>query len=178
MIRSFEGHVPVLGESVYVDSSAQVIGQVQLGARSSVWPAVVIRGDANWVKIGECTNIQDGTVIHGNHDSAAAVGGDPTCLGDNVVVGHRAMLHACSIHDAVLVGMSVTVLDRAVVEPEVMIAAGSLVPPNKRLESGYLYMGTPVKKVRRLREDEIKHIYYTAQYYYELAQRHMASLSD
>ena len=171
-IRSFEGHEPVIGRSVYVDPSAQVIGQVELAEGCNIWPMVVIRGDTNWIKIGKNTNIQDGTVIHGNHDSANAPGGDPTMIGDQVVVGHRAMLHACTVHQAVLVGMSSTILDRAIIEPEVMIAAGSLVPPNKRLESGYLYMGSPVKKIRRLDKKEIAHIYYSANYYSQLASRY------
>lgn len=174
-VRPFESHIPQIAESVFIDESAQVIGQVVLSEGCSVWPGVILRGDTNWIKVGSYTNIQDGTVIHGNHDSPRAPGGDPTEIGSQVVIGHRAMLHACTVQDAVLIGMSATILDRVVIESEVLIAAGSLVPPGLRCESGFLYMGAPAKKIRPLTQAEVDHIYYSAKYYYKLGQRHRLS---
>ncbi len=148
MIYEFLKRSPQYDGSVFVAPSADIIGDVALGRESSVWFNVTIRGDVNWIRIGERSNIQDNTCIHVMNQTG------PTRIGNEVTVGHSAMIHGCTIHDRVLVGIHATVLDKAVIEPDVIVAAGSLVPPGKTLESGYLYMGSPVKQVRKLSDEE------------------------
>ncbi len=135
-IRTFRGKTPVIAESAYIDESAVLIGDVTVGEDSSVWPMVVIRGDDQAVVIGARSNIQDGSVIHVASDNELFPGGIPTIVGDDVVVGHKVLLHACSIGSKCLIGMSSTVLDGAVIEDGVVLGAGSLVPMGKRMESG------------------------------------------
>ncbi|NVC96082.1 gamma carbonic anhydrase family protein [Vibrio natriegens] len=153
-IRSYKGIKPQLGERVYVDSTSVLVGDIVIGDDSSVWPLVAVRGDVNHIHIGERTNIQDGSVLHVTHKNQENPNGYPLIIGNDVTVGHKAMLHGCEIHDRVLVGMGAIVLDGAVIQSEVMIGAGSLVPPGKVLESGYLYVGSPVKQARPLSEKE------------------------
>ena len=170
MIRSFRGISPRLGENSYIDASAVVIGDVEMGADCSVWPLTAIRGDSNIIRIGERTNIQDGSVLHVTHDGEFSPGGAELHIGSNVTVGHKVLLHGCRIGDYCLVGMGSIITDNAVVEDRVMIGSGSLVPPNKVLESRYLYLGNPVKRVRELREQELEFLEYVAQHYVELKQ--------
>lgn len=172
MIRPFDGIQPTIPASAFVDDSAVVIGDVALGEDTSVWPTAVIRGDVNRIRIGARTSIQDGSVVHATHDGPYTPGGASTTIGDDVTVGHKVILHACTIHDRVLVGMGAIVMDKAVVEADVIIGAGSLVPPGKVLESGYLYVGSPVKKVRPLTEKEKEQLVYSAGYYVKLARRY------
>ncbi|USD41201.1 gamma carbonic anhydrase family protein [Vibrio sp. SCSIO 43135] len=153
-IRSYKGIAPQLGERVYIDESAVLVGDIKIGDDSSVWPLVAARGDVNHIHIGERSNIQDGSVLHVTHKNKENPAGYPLLIGDDVTVGHKVMLHGCIIKDRVLVGMGAIVLDGAIIEEEVMIGAGSLVPPNKVLESGYLYVGSPVKQARPLSEKE------------------------
>ncbi|MGY3568370.1 gamma carbonic anhydrase family protein [Vibrio paucivorans] len=153
-IRSYKGIAPQLGERVYIDESAVLVGDIKIGDDSSVWPLVAARGDVNHIHIGERSNIQDGSVLHVTHKNKENPAGYPLLIGDDVTIGHKVMLHGCIIKDRVLVGMGAIVLDGAVIEEEVMIGAGSLVPPNKVLESGYLYVGSPVKQARPLSEKE------------------------
>lgn len=169
-IRSLRGKTPKIADSVYVDETAVVIGDVTIGADSSVWPMSVLRGDDQSIVIGERTNIQDGTVIHVASDNKLVPGGLPTVIGDDVVIGHKALLHACRIGNRCLIGMSSTVLDGAVIEDGAIVGAGSLVPMGKHLEGGYLYVGSPVKKVREIGEQE--------KYFIEYAAPHYASLKD
>jgi carbonic anhydrase/acetyltransferase-like protein (isoleucine patch superfamily) len=176
-IRPFDGKSPQLSERVFIDSTAVVIGDVTLGEDASVWPLTVIRGDIHHIRIGARSNIQDGSVLHVTHDGPFNPGGFPCVIGDDVTVGHKVMLHGCTIHDRVLVGMGSTVMDGAIVESEVVIGGGSLVPPGKRLESGYLYMGSPAKKIRALSEEERKFFTYTANKYRELKDRYLDSAS-
>lgn len=152
-IRSYKGICPQVGARVYIDSSSVLVGDIRIGDDSSVWPLVAARGDVNYISIGDRTNIQDGSVLHVTHKNAENPDGYPLIIGNDVTVGHKVMLHGCTIHDRVLVGMGAIVLDGVIIE-EVMIGAGSLVPPNKRLESGYLYVGSPVKQARPLSEKE------------------------
>lgn len=173
-IRSFEQHVPQLGSRVFVDDSAQVIGDVHIGDDSSVWPMTTIRGDIHRIRIGRRSSIQDGSVLHVTHDGPFNPGGFPCSVGDDVTVGHKVMLHGCTIHDRVLVGMGATIMDGAVVESEVIIGAGSLVPPGKTLASGYLYVGSPVKQARALTEQEKSFFLYSAGKYKELKDRYLA----
>ncbi|MGC4087363.1 MAG: gamma carbonic anhydrase family protein [Polyangiaceae bacterium] len=155
-LRPYKSSYPQTGDRVMIDKSSVVVGDVIMGDDVSIWPLVAIRGDVNQVIIGARTNIQDGSVLHVTHKSASNPTGYPLIIGEDVTVGHKAMLHGCTIGNRVLVGMGSILLDGVIVEEDVMIGAGSLVPPGKRLESGYLYLGSPVKQIRPLNEAEIK----------------------
>lgn len=153
-IRSYKAICPQIGDRVYIDSSSVLVGDIQIGDDSSIWPLVAARGDVNHIRIGERSNIQDGSVLHVTHKNAANPDGYPLLIGNDVTVGHKVMLHGCTIKDRVLVGMGAIVLDGVIIEEEVMIGAGCLVPPGKVLESGYLYVGSPVKQARPLTDKE------------------------
>lgn len=129
--RSYKGIYPQIGARVYIDSSSVLVGDIQIGDDSSIWPLVAARGDVNHIRIGERSNIQDGSVLHVTHKNAANPDGYPLIIGNDVTVGHKVMLHGCTIKDRVLVGMGAIVLDGVIIEEEVMIGAGSLVPPGK-----------------------------------------------
>ncbi|MDN3608579.1 gamma carbonic anhydrase family protein [Vibrio ostreicida] len=154
VLRSYKGIKPQIGQRVYIDSSSVLVGDIKIGDDSSIWPLVAARGDVNHIHIGERTNIQDGSVLHVTHKNKDNPNGYPLLIGHDVTIGHKVMLHGCIIKSRVLVGMGTTVLDAATIEEDVMIGAGSLVPPGKTLESGYLYVGSPVKRVRLLSNDE------------------------
>lgn len=173
MIRTFRGKQPKLGERVWVDDSAVIIGDVEIGDDSSVWPLVSIRGDMHQIRIGARTSIQDNSCLHITHASEFNPEGHPLTIGNDVTVGHMVMLHGCTIGNQVLVGMSSTILDGVVVEDKVVIGAGSLVPPGKKLESGYLYLGSPVKQVRPLTEAELSHFHYACQNYVKLKNEYL-----
>ncbi|WP_145538654.1 gamma carbonic anhydrase family protein [Yersinia alsatica] len=164
-IRPYLHHLPTLGERVMVDRSSVIIGKVTLGDDVSVWPLVAIRGDVHEVIIGARSNIQDGSVLHVTHQSEYNPEGYPLIIGEDVTVGHKAMLHGCTIGNRVLVGMGSIILDGAVVEDDVMIGAGSLVSPGKRLVSGHLYMGSPARQVRSLTPAEVEGLRYSASNY-------------
>ncbi|WP_153448040.1 gamma carbonic anhydrase family protein [Vibrio algicola] len=153
-IRSFKGIKPQLETGVYVDETSILVGEITIGQDSSVWPLVAARGDVNHIHIGQRTNVQDGSILHVTHKNDDNPHGFPLIIGNNVTIGHKVMLHGCTIHDRVLVGMGSIILDGAIIESDVVIGAGSLVPPNKRLESGYLYIGSPVKQARALSAQE------------------------
>ncbi|WGW00430.1 gamma carbonic anhydrase family protein [Vibrio sp. YMD68] len=153
-IRSYKGISPQIGDRVYIDSSSVLVGDIKIGDDSSIWPLVAARGDVNHIHIGQRSNVQDGSVLHVTHKNAENPSGYPLIIGNDVTIGHKVMLHGCTIHDRVLVGMGAIVLDGVVIQDEVMIGAGSLVPPNKVLESGYLYVGSPVKQARPLTDKE------------------------
>ena len=172
-IRSFNNNMPVLGARVYIDDSAMVIGDVTISDDSSVWPGAVIRGDMNRIRIGARTSIQDGAVLHITHASEYNPTGFDLTIGDEVTVGHKAVLHGCTIHSRSLIGIGSVILDGAVVEEEVIVAAGSLVPPGKRLERGFLYKGNPVSKARALTEKERQFFAYTAQNYVGLKNQYV-----
>lgn len=152
--RSFRGIFPTLAEGVFVDPSAVIVGDIHIGQNSSIWPLVAARGDVNHIRIGARTNIQDGCILHVTRTSFDDPTGYPLIIGDDVTLGHQVMLHGCTLGNRILVGMSAVVMDGAVVEDDVIIGAGSLVPPGKRLESGYLYVGSPAKQARPLTEEE------------------------
>ncbi|KZZ10123.1 gamma carbonic anhydrase family protein, partial [Oleiphilus sp. HI0079] len=141
-VRKYLEHSPLLGERVFVDPSALVLGDVQLGDDCSVWPMAVVRGDMHKIRIGDRTSVQDGSVLHITHAGPFNPDGYPLIVGDDVTVGHKALLHGCTIGNRVLIGMGAIVMDGAVIEDEVIIAAGSTVSPGKRLESGYVYRGS------------------------------------
>lgn len=175
MIRTYEQHTPVVADSAFIDETALVSGDVVIGDESSVWPMTVIRGDVHYIRIGDRTNIQDGSVLHVSHDSEYNPGGAPLVIGHDVTVGHKALLHACTVGDRCLVGMGSIVLDDAVLEPEVLLGAGSLVNSGKVLEGGYLWFGQPAKKIRPLTEKERAYLKYSAEHYVRLLHRHQAS---
>jgi len=165
MIRSFRGVTPRTGENSYIDESAVVIGDVVMGDNCSVWPLTVIRADINKIRIGNCTNIQDASVLHVTHKGPFSPEGAELHIGDQVTVGHKVLLHGCRIGNQCLIGMGSIVTDNAIIEDRVMIGSGSLVPPNKVLESGYLYLGNPVVQKRLLSEREIEFLSYVSEHY-------------
>ncbi|MFU2510715.1 gamma carbonic anhydrase family protein [Pseudoalteromonas sp. ASV78] len=173
-IRSYKGMTPTFNQSVYVDESAVLVGNITLGDNSSIWPLVAARGDVNYIRIGERTNIQDGSVLHLTRASKSNPDGYPLIIGDDVTVGHKVMLHGCRLGNRILVGMGAIVMDNAIVEDDVIIGGGSLVPPNKRLESGFLYVGSPVKQARPLTEQELSFLKISATNYVELKDEYLA----
>ena len=174
-IREFEGILPNIDPSAYIDDASLVIGDVEIGKDSSVWPFVVIRGDVNHIRIGEETNIQDNSVLHVTHDGPYNPGGHALHIGNKVTVGHRVILHGCTIHNDCLIGMGATIMDGAIIHSNTIIGAGSLVTPAKELEGGYLWVGSPARRVRPLNEDEIKALDYSVRHYVKLKNRHHAS---
>lgn len=173
-IRSHKGDHPELGERVWIDPTATVIGDVVLGDDCSVWPMTAIRGDMHRIRIGNRCSIQDGSVCHITHAGPYNPDGFPLTVGDDVTVGHKALLHGCTIGSRVLVGMGSIIMDGAVVEDEVIIAAGTLVPPGKTLESGYLYRGSPVRQGRPITDEERAFFPYTAGHYVTLKDEFLA----
>ncbi|EOC1341825.1 gamma carbonic anhydrase family protein [Cronobacter dublinensis] len=178
VLRPYKNTFPQTGQRVMVDSSSVVIGDVRMADDVGVWPLVVIRGDVNYVCVGARTNIQDGSVLHVTHKSSYNPDGNPLLIGEDVTVGHKVMLHGCIIGNRVLVGMGSIVLDGAIIEDDVMIGAGSLVPQNKRLESGYLYLGSPVKQIRPLKEAEREGLRYSANNYVKWKDEYLAQESQ
>ena len=177
-IRSYLEHTPTLGKAVFVDPSAVVIGDVHIGDDSSIWPLVVVRGDMHRIRIGERTSIQDGSVLHITHAGPYNPDGFPLIIGSDVTVGHKALLHGCTIHDKVLIGMGAIVMDGAIIEEEIILAAGSVVPPGKVLETGFLYRGSPAKQARPLTDKEKSFFSYTAANYVKLKDKHIADLQQ
>lgn len=171
-LSPFFDQQPRLAEGVYVHESAQVIGDVSLGRDSSVWCNAVLRGDVQRIVVGEGSNIQDLTMGHVSHRSAAKPEGSPLLIGSHVTVGHSVILHGCRIGDECLIGMGSLVMDDAVIEDRVMLGAGSLVPPGKRLQSGQLYMGRPALPVRALTAEEIAYLRYSAEHYVRVKRQY------
>ncbi|QKK01401.1 MAG: gamma carbonic anhydrase family protein [Pseudomonadota bacterium] len=178
ILKAFRGEHPSLGERVWIAPGASVIGQVKLADDVSVWPGAVLRGDVNTITIGARTNLQDGVIGHVTHDGPYTPGGMPLILGADITVGHGAILHACTIGDCCLIGMGALILDGAVIEPQVMLAAGSLVSPGKRLESGWLYRGQPARRVRRLDDEEVEMMRYSAANYVALKTHYLTQAGE
>jgi carbonic anhydrase/acetyltransferase-like protein (isoleucine patch superfamily) len=164
-LRQYKGVSPTLGERVYVDSASVVIGDVHIGDDCSIWPCAVIRGDMHRIRIGARTSVQDGSVLHITHAGKFNPNGWPLIIGDDVTIGHSVNLHGCTIGNRVLIGIGSTILDGTVVEDDVVIGAGTLVPPGKVLKSGYMYMGSPCKEMRPLKESERGFLLYSSQNY-------------
>ncbi len=171
-IRSFVDLKPQIAPSVYIDDTALVIGDVTIEKESSVWPMAVLRGDINSIHIGKRSNIQDGTIVHVTHASAYYPDGYKVWVGDDVTIGHRCILHGCRLADHCLVGMGVCLMDGVQVESHVIIGAGSLVPPGKILTGGYLWLGSPARRSRKLTAEELEYLTYSANYYVKLKNRH------
>lgn len=167
-VRKFREFLPRIGKGAYVDESAVVIGDVEIGEDASVWPMCSVRGDVNLIRIGARTNVQDGSVIHVTHRYGDLPEGHATRIGNDVTVGHKVMLHGCTVEDLCLIGMGSTVLDGAIIRSRVLLGAGSLVPEGKDLEGGYLWLGRPARKMRELSEQELKWFEYSARHYVKL----------
>ncbi len=174
-VRAYLGFQPLIGERVYIDESAVVIGRVALGDDVSVWPFATVRGDVQRIDIGARTNVQDGCVLHVVHDGPHSPGGLALSVGEDVTIGHKAVLHAATIGSRCLIGIGAMVLDGAVVEDEVIIGAGSLVPPGKRLGPRGLYIGNPVRRVRDLDDREIERLAYGARHYVRVKDHYRAA---
>ncbi|HHC71393.1 MAG TPA: gamma carbonic anhydrase family protein [Thiotrichales bacterium] len=171
-LRPFDAHQPQVGREVYIDPTATVIGRVRLGDGVSVWPHVVIRGDVNSIEVGARTNIQDGSILHVTHPSEHHPEGYPLRVGSDVTVGHRVILHGCTVGDHCLIGMGAIVMDGVEVEPWTIVGAGSLVPGGKRLEGKSLWLGSPVRKVRALSLEELEWLDYSARHYLSLSEQY------
>ena len=152
MLRSHRGRLPRIHPTAFIDDTAQVIGEVEIGEESSVWMAAVVRGDVNFIRIGRRTNIQDGTVVHVMRDT------HPTIVGDNVTIGHVAMIHGCTIDDRCLIGMRATLLNGCHIGADSIVAAGTLVVEGMNVPPRSLVMGSPGKIRRALTDDEVKTI--------------------
>ena len=174
-VRSYMEYNPKIGDRAFIDSSAVVIGNVELGVDSSVWPLTVIRGDVHSIRIGDRTNIQDGSVLHCTSPESFGPDGFALNIGSDVTVGHRAVLHGCTIKDRVLIGMGAIVMDGAVVESDIILGGGSVVSPGKTLTGGGLYVGSPAQRVRDLRQEEIDFLLYSARHYTKLKDLHLNS---
>jgi len=175
-IRPYLDQQPQLGERVYIDPTAVLIGEVELGDDASLWPLAVVRGDVNHIRIGARSNIQDGAIVHVTHDGPfGPPGGLPCLIGDDVTVGHGAILHACTIEDTCLIGMHATVLDGARVGRHSMIGAGALVSPGKIVGEGELWLGNPARCVRKLSAKEIEMLEYSSQHYVRLKNRYLGA---
>jgi carbonic anhydrase/acetyltransferase-like protein (isoleucine patch superfamily) len=172
-IRPYRNRLPRLGARVYVDPAAVLIGDVELGDDVSLWPCTVTRGDVNYIRIGARTNVQDGAVLHVTHDGPYTPGGFPLVIGADVTVGHGAILHACTVEDACLIGMHATVLDGAVVRKHAFVAAGAVVAPGKVVGECELWMGNPARCVRRLDATQIEALHYSAKHYVKLKDEYL-----
>lgn len=175
-LRSFQGVFPTLGNGIYIDQSAVILGDITLANDVSIWPLVAARGDVNTITIGARTNIQDGTVLHVTRKSEHNPNGNPLIIGSDVTVGHKCMLHGCTLGNRILVGMGAIIMDGAIIEDDVFISAGALVPPNKTLTSGYLYIGNPVKQIRPLKDSEAAFLQQSAINYVELKNDYLNEL--
>jgi len=172
-LSSYFSTFPVIGDRVYLHPSCQLIGDVTLGEDSSVWCNTVLRGDVNRIVIGKCSNVQDLSMCHVSHKTAAKPEGSALIIGDYVTIGHSVILHGCSIGNQCLVGMGSIIMDDVVIPDNVMIGAGSLVSPGKILQSGMLYMGRPAKAIRTLTEDELAHLRYSAEHYMRVKNNYL-----
>ena len=168
MIHTFKDFIPKIGANSWIAPSADIIGDVEIGENCSIWFGTVIRGDVHYIKIGDRTSVQDLSMIHiTHHKKADRSDGSPTIIGNDVTIGHRVMLHGCTIEDACLIGMSATILDNAVIGKESIVGASSLVTKGKVFPPRSLIMGSPAKVVRELTDTEVKELYASASRYVE-----------
>lgn len=172
-VEPYRETLPRLGRDVFIHAAATVIGDVELDDEVSIWPGAVIRGDVNYIRVGTRSNVQDGSILHVSRPSARDPQGAPLIIGRDVTVGHAVILHGCEIGDECLVGMGSLVMDKAVLEPRVLLGAGSLVPEGRVLQSGWLYLGRPAKQIRRLSEKEMAYFARQAVNYVQLAAAYL-----
>ncbi|MDM1757298.1 MULTISPECIES: gamma carbonic anhydrase family protein [unclassified Acinetobacter] len=172
-IRAYLDQHPKIDSTCYIDDLSIIIGEVTLAKNVSVWPFAVIRGDVNSIKIGQNSNVQDHCMLHVSHKKESKPEGSPLIIGEDVTVGHHVTLHGCRIGNRVLIGINTVVLDDVIIEDDVMIGAGSLVPPRKVLKSGYLYVGSPVQQVRPLTDAEKAFLPYSAHHYVKVANNYL-----
>ena len=175
-IISFDGKTPRIDASAFVAPGARLIGDIEIGPEASIWYNCVLRGDVNRIRIGARTNIQDGTVLHVDSPKAGEEEGHPTVIGDEVLIGHMAMVHGCVLHDRAFVGLGSIVMDGCTIETDAMLAAGAMLTPGKRIPSGQLWAGRPAKYVRDLGPAEIQGMRAGVAHYVELACRHAKAL--
>lgn len=173
MIRAFNKTTPLIGEGTLIDETAWVTGDVVLGKDCFILPMTVLRGDVNSIRVGDRTNIQDGSVCHVNNTHSPYITASQLIIGDDVTIGHRVILHGCQLHSRCLIGMGSIIMDNAVVEEEVIVGAGTLVPPNKVLKRGFLWMGSPAREIRPLTADEKNSILYSAKHYVLLKNQYL-----
>jgi len=171
-ILPYKAVMPSIAEDVFIASGAKVIGDVAIGARSSVWFNCVLRGDVHEIRVGTGSNIQDGTVVHVTHDRFG------TYIGDDVLIGHKAIIHGCVLEDRAFVGLGSIVMDGCVIESDGMLAAGALLPPGKRIGAGELWKGWPAKFARRLSAAEIAELREGPPYYAALAADYLAAARE
>jgi len=174
-IRAFKEKQPGVGSNVYIDSTAVVIGDVTIEDDVSIWPNCVVRGDVESISIGTGTNVQDGSVLHVSHAGDYSPTGHKLVIGQGVTIGHRAVVHGCTIGNYCLIGIGAIVMDGAELEDYVMLGAGALVSPGKKLQSGHLYVGAPAKPVRALNESEKAFLRYSYEHYVALKNQYLAS---
>lgn len=174
MIYKFKEWTPALGAESWVAPSADIVGNVTMGEECSIWFGCVVRGDVHYIRIGDRTNIQDLSMIHVTHYKKEDMSdGNPTVIGSDVTIGHRVMLHGCTIEDACLIGMSATILDGAVIGRESIVGAGALVTKNKVFPPRSLIMGSPAKAVRTLSDEEVKELYASAKRYVAFSREYL-----
>lgn len=176
-VKSYNGISPCIGKDVFIEDSAVLYGDITLNDDVSIWPLVAARGDVNTITIGSRTNIQDGTVLHVTRKSPSNPDGNPLYIGEDVTIGHKAMLHGCTVGNRVLIGMGAIIMDGAIIGDDCIIGAGSLVPPNKKLEPGYLYVGNPVKQARQLKNSEVEFLKVSATNYVKLKNEYIEQLT-
>jgi len=175
MLHKFKGTLPKLGDNTWIAPSADVVGDVTCGQDCSIWFGCVVRGDVHYIQIGSRTNIQDLSMIHVTHyKNGDKSTGNPTVIGNDVTIGHRVMLHGCTIENACLIGMSATILDGAVIGKESIVGAGALVTKNKVFPPRSLIVGSPAKVVRELNDDEVAELYTSASRYVEFKKDYEA----
>ena len=177
-IQAYGDTRPDMGRDVWIAPGAQVIGRVQLGDDVSIWPGSIVRGDVNEIRIGARTNIQDQSVLHVTHDGPYTPGGRALEIGADVTVGHRVILHACTVGDGCLIGMGAILMDDVVVGEHCLIAAGSLVPPGKTIGPGELWRGSPARRVRELSDEELDQLKYSASHYVRLKDHYLSQQQD
>jgi carbonic anhydrase/acetyltransferase-like protein (isoleucine patch superfamily) len=178
LIIPWKGIMPRIAADAFIAPNATIIGDVEIGAQSSIWFNVVVRGDVSHIRIGARTNLQDHTVVHVSSKSSGGEDSVPTIIGNDVLVGHRAIIHACTIEDGSFIGMGSTILDGAVVEAKAMVAAGAVVGPGKRVPSGELWAGTPARFMRKLSEAEMARFKKSTDGYAEIGDIYRVQLKE
>ncbi|MBT4932872.1 MAG: gamma carbonic anhydrase family protein [Rhodospirillaceae bacterium] len=172
LILPYEETVPTISDDAFIAPNATIIGDVVIGDDSGVWFNCLLRGDVNEIRVGERTNIQDGTIVHVSGE------GQGTYIGNDITIGHMALIHACTLEDGCFIGMNATVMDGAVIESGAIVAAGALVSPGKTIPAGQLWGGTPARYLRDLTQSDLEMIAYTAPHYVKLAHRYRKGLAE